>query len=222
MTLIPDPTIRTSERRLSLDLSILAEELGHSEVRLLDVVNRFEGRVYTLLLVLLSLPFCQPIALPGISAPFGLIISLLGLRFALRKKPWIPEFILNLKIKPGFFTLVLKIGSSMLHRIEKLLHPRWDILFRTSLTQILAGIAIFISGFLLLLPIPVVPFTNTLPALAVILIAAAMAERDGLTLILGLITFLLTVAFFILLFWGGVEFTNWLLDWVREYFEIKA
>jgi hypothetical protein len=205
---------------LSVELATLAGDLGTSEVRLRDVVRRFEGRVYTLFLVLLSLPFCQPIALPGLSTPFGMVISFLGLRYALRKKPWIPQFVLNTKIQPFFFSKILKLGGSILARLEKLLHPRWDWMFTFHVTQFLSGWAIFICGCLLLLPLPV-PFSNLLPAMTVILLAASLAERDGLTLVLGLGSFLVTLAFFVLIFWGGAEVVGWLQQYFHGFFDPK-
>lgn len=221
--MIPTSDLNTkpAARRLSHDLFTLAQDLGQSEVRLEDVLKRFEGRVYTLLLVLLSLPFCLPITLPGLSTPFGIVIAVLGLRYAFKKEPWVPNYLLKLKINPGFFTMVLKIGSAVLYRIEKILHPRWDYLFRGSLIQFFAGFLIFLSACVLLLPSPF-PFGNMLPALAIILVAAAMAERDGLTLILGLLTFITTLVYFGLIFWFGIEFTYWIFDSVCGFFKSKA
>ena len=46
-------------RRLSLELQALSESAAHEELTLGHLVDRHEGRVYTLLLVLLALPFCQ-------------------------------------------------------------------------------------------------------------------------------------------------------------------
>lgn len=214
------PLSAQPSRRLSLELLELAGDLGHSDITLRNMVDRFEGRVYTLFLVLLSLPFCQPIALPGLSAPFGMVISLLGIRYALRKKPWIPSFVLDTKITPRFFTTVLKFGGRILSRLEKLLHPRWDWIFTFHLTQFLSGWAIFICGCLLLLPLPI-PFTNLLPALSVILLAASLAERDGLTLSLGVGSFLVTIAFFVLIFWGGAEVVLWLENHFQGIFDPK-
>lgn len=207
-------------KRLSLELLELAGDLGHSDVTLRDVVERFEGRVYTLFLVLLSLPFCQPIALPGLSTPFGMVISLLGLRYALRQKPWIPRFVLDTRIRPLFFTMVLRLGGRILSRLEKLLHPRWDWMFTFHITQFLSGWAIFVCGCLLLLPLPI-PFSNLLPALSVILLAASLAERDGLTLSLGVGSFVITIAFFILIFWGGAEVVGWLEEHFHGIFDPK-
>ncbi|MEI6035553.1 MAG: exopolysaccharide biosynthesis protein [Verrucomicrobiae bacterium] len=73
------PLSTDGTQRLSRALRELADSLPGERTQLGDLMDRLQGRVYTLLLVLLCLPFCQPIALPGLSTPFGVVIALLGL-----------------------------------------------------------------------------------------------------------------------------------------------
>ena len=172
-------------------------------------MDRLHGRVYTLLLVLLSLPFCQPITLPGLSTPFGVVITLLGLRFAVRKHPWLPKRLLNTCIPNRLLHRMLEGSARILKTLEKLLHPRLPWLFGHPVKQFLSGAAICICGVLLILPLPV-PFSNLLPALTVLLIAAAMSERDGAMLLAGGGVFVVTLAFFAAIFLGGAGLAAWL------------
>lgn len=75
----------------------------------------------------------------------------------------------------------------------------------------MSGAFIMVSGLLLLLPVPV-PFTNTLPALTVILLAAGAMERDGVFFLAGCGLFALTASYFGLLAFGGAH----VLDSVRQ------
>jgi hypothetical protein len=222
MNLAPPSTSEKSKktRRLSEELLELSQDSKEEDVNLQEVLHRFEGRVYTLFLVLLSLPFCQPVGFPGMSTPFGLVIALLGLRFALRQKPWLPAFALKTRIPSKFLPAVLKLGARALSWLEKLLHPRLTWVFDLAPTQFLCGMVIFICGALLLLPLPV-PFSNLLPALTVILIAASVAERDGVMLGAGIVCFLLTLFFFGAIFWGGTEVVQWIETHFRGIFEPK-
>ena len=61
-----------------------------------------------------------------------------------------------------------------------------------------------LSGILLLLPLPI-PLTNSLPALSVVLLAAGAMERDGLFFLAGCAMFTVTLAYFGLLAFGGVQ-----------------
>jgi hypothetical protein len=196
-------------KRLSHALREIAASLPGERTRLGDLMDRLQGRVYTLLLVLLSLPFCQPITLPGLSTPFGVVIALLGLRFAFRQHPWLPKRLLKTSIPNRLLHRVLEGSARILNTLEKLLHPRLSWLFGYPFTQFLSGAAICICGLLLLLPLPV-PFSNLLPALAVILIAAAMSERDGVMLLAGGGVFAVTLAFFAAIFLGSAGLAAWL------------
>lgn len=196
-------------KRLSVELLELAESVQGSDLTLGDLVDQLEGRVYTLLLVLLSLPFCQPVLLPGLSTPFGVVITLLGLRFALRQRPWLPKRLLATKLTAKFVPAVMRGSAKLLGTMEKLLHPRLIWVFDYHIAHFLAGIAIFICGLLLLLPLPV-PFSNMLPAMTVVLAAAAFSERDGYCLIASGAMFVLTLIFFGVLAWGGIEAVSWL------------
>lgn len=191
-------------KKLSIELLELSESVSGSDMTLGELVNKLEGRVYTLLLVLLALPFCQPIMLPGLSTPFGLVIAILGLRFAMRRHPWLPERLMTTRLTAKFLPSVMRGGAKILGVMEKLLHPRIVWLFEHGGARILSGTMIFICGVLLLLPLPV-PFSNMLPALAVVLIASAFSERDGFCLGLGCVLFALTIAFFTVITVCGIE-----------------
>lgn len=190
--------------RLSRQLKELAERELKSELTLGGLMDELQGRVYTLLLVILALPMCQPVPLPGLSTPLGAAIALFGLRFAMSKQPWIPRRLLATKLSGNFFPAVMCGGSRVLGVCEMLLHPRFVGVFKLSYIRFLAGVAICLSGLLLLLPLPI-PGTNILPALTVVLTAAAFSERDGYCLIMAGMVFMLTLAFFGILIWGGTE-----------------
>ena len=190
--------------RLSRQLKELAERELKSELTLGGLMDELQGRVYTLLLVILALPMCQPVPLPGLSTPLGAAIALFGLRFALSKQPWIPRRLLATKLTGNFFPAVMRGGARVLGVFEKLLHPRLIGVFEPRYVRFLTGAVIFFCGLLLLLPLPS-PGTNMLPALTVVLTAAAFSERDGYCLIAAGLVFLLTLAFFGALIWGGAE-----------------
>jgi hypothetical protein len=198
-------------RRLSVELQILSDSAERSDLTLGDLVDRLEGRVYTLLLVILALPFCQPIMLPGLSTPFGMVIALLGLRFALRQHPWLPQRLLKTRLSGKYLPKILHGSARVLGGIEKLLHPRLLFLFEYRLTQFLAGMAVFLSGLMLLLPLPI-PFSNMLPSLTVVLVASSFSERDGVTLGAGLILFLISLGFIGVILFGGSEAITWICN----------
>jgi hypothetical protein len=62
---------------------------------------------------------------------------------------------------------------------------------------------------LLMAPIPLVPFVNSLPALAIILLCFGMAERDGVVILLGYLVTLVSAVYVgglvLLVFYAGMR-----------------
>lgn len=131
--------------RLSTELLALADTEEHDELTLGGLMDRLQGRIYTLFLILLSLPFCQPVLLPGLSTPFGLVIALLGLRFAFRQHPWLPRRLLETHLSGRVVPAILRASAKLLSVMEKLLHPRMVGLFDRNLTPL--TLLVFAFGF---------------------------------------------------------------------------
>jgi hypothetical protein len=149
-----------------------------------SMLAHLKGRGYGLIILLLSLPFCIPVPLMGLSPPFGCAIIFLSLRMAFGQRPWIPQFILRREIPRRFFEEVVTHGVPLIQRMEKVLHPRFYFLAEHPLSVRFNGMCITLMAFLLLLPIPL-PFTNILPALPIVLLALGMMERDGYFILAG-------------------------------------
>lgn len=193
----------------------LLASLSEHPISLRELLTVMKGRAYTLLLIFLAMPFCLPIPLPGLSTVFGAVIALIGLRLSLRQEPWLPERMLNTTIAPKILRNILLATRKLSRVFELLLRPRLVGLVEWTLLHHLNGAMICISGLLLLLPLPV-PFSNILPAITIILLAAAMLERDGLLVIFGIIAFVANCFFFAGIFAIGAKAVLWLRDWVRE------
>lgn len=203
--------IASEAPRLSEQFTHLIEMLSAHPVQLRDILAVMHGRAYTLLLILLSLPFCQPIPLPGFSTPFGVVIVLIGARLSLRLDPWLPRRALDYEIRADVLLPVLTGSRKLIRRLEYFLRPRWSLLLDLGLLHHLYGAIILVCGILLLLPLPV-PFSNLLPALTVVLLAAGMLEKDGYFVIAGLLVFVVTLLFFSGIFLGGAATMMWLED----------
>ena len=200
----PMPVARRRRPRFSQELHDLAQQFAGRPACLSGILAATEGRGFNLLLLLIGLPFLTPVSLPGFSTPFGFVVLLIGGRLALGRQPWLPKRILKRELPARFIAKVLAAASLMVRWLEVLLRPRLDFLEEQWIYRRIAGTLIMLSGLLLLLPLPI-PLTNTLPALTVVLLAAGAIERDGLFFLAGCATFLLTLAFFGLLAFGGVR-----------------
>ena len=193
---------------------MILREFEVENVTLREVLGLLHGRGYVLLSMLLALPFCTPLPLPGLSTPFGLIIMIIGVRLALGAKPWLPNRLLNTRLPPKVFAKVFALTRKIILGFERLLRPRMLWVTGTRRLEQLHGIPIAICALLLLLPLPI-PFTNAVPAWAIMLLAAGLLERDGGFIIAGYIVSLLALAFFGAIAVFGVETVDFIWKWLK-------
>jgi hypothetical protein len=199
--------------KLSEEVGALARRFSEGPLTLGDMVAALQGRAWTLVIMMLALPFSTPIPLPLVSTPFGLAIALIALRLALGQKPWLPEKLLVKPLPPGFFGRVLRVSERVLRVLEKLLKPRaawlteWRALVRVH------ALLMFVAACVLLLPLPV-PFSNGFPACAILLIAGGLLERDGLAIVAGYAMAAAGVVFFWFLGEGAVRLIESLKAWL--------
>jgi len=184
------------------------------------LLARTEGRGLYLLMILLCLPFAPLLSPPGLSALLGGIVFLMSLALAVGAQPVVPGFIGARPLPPEVHTsllellspqpetsvpdrglkfVLLRLGVKFLRFVERWSRPRKTRWLSWRLSRAVNALLIALMAFLLALPLPSAPFfpTNGLPAYAVILLAAAMMEEDGVLIWAGYGMALATVVFFV-------------------------
>jgi hypothetical protein len=169
--------------RLSDDLTAMRDELAGDGLTIGEIEGSLKGRGFAMLLMVLALPFCL-LPIPGLSTPFGAAVFLIGFRLALGQQPWLPDFVRRISFAPERTTHILNGTIRLSRTMEKIARPRMQFMHTWPGMTNLIGVGIASAGLLLLLPLPI-PFSNTLPAWAVVLLAAGMVERDGLFVLTG-------------------------------------
>ena len=190
--------------RLSAELHQLAETFRERSVTLREVIGKLGDRATALLVVILALPFCAPVSIPGLSIPFGAVILLLSAGYATGRPLWLPAKLLAVELPPRFFRGLLEATSRLLGWIERRMRPRW-LWFTAGRGWLrLHALAVCAGALLLLLPLGGIPFTNTLPALVVVVGTLGMLERDGAAVAAAYGLLVATLAYFAL--FAGVAF----------------
>lgn len=201
-----------SESRLSDELRTLLAEAGERPLSIGEIESRLADRGAALLMMLLSAPFLIP-SVPGLSTPFGLALMAMGLQLACGRKPWLPGFVLRVRLQPETARKVLGALVKVVARMERRARPRLVFLRRGPGMAALIGLGIASGGSFLFLPI-MVPVMNTLPTISILLLAAGLMESDGVLILAGY--------FFGAAAW--VYFGAWLLlgkagfDWLYRMF----
>ena len=209
------PVARIKPRKLSEELADLRTRAGERAVTLREVIQTLGGRAYLLLVLLLAIPFITPIPLPGLSTPFGLVIALIAFRLSLGQRPWLSRNLQRKELPAGFIGKVFAFSERLLRIFEKLLRPRLTLLTDTPLLVQLHAVLMLLAALALLLPLPI-PFSNSFPAWAILLMAAGLLERDGLFILAAYVVFTGGVFFFIFLGEAAVQLVQTLLEWLRS------
>lgn len=189
------PSDRAHPRKLSEEFALILREFEVETVTLREVMGLLHGRGFVLLVMLLALPFCTPVPLPGLSTPFGLIIGLIGFRLACGARPWLPARLLDTRLPPQVFAKVFGLTRRVMLGFERLLRPRLLWVTASPRLEQLHAVPIVVCALLLLLPLPV-PFSNAVPAWGILLVAGGLLERDGGFILAGYIVSLAAVVFF--------------------------
>lgn len=149
-----------------------------------------------LLCMLLSLPFLFPVSIPGVSTVFGLGVILIGVAVTLNRLPWLPAVLADRQLSSEKLMPVLQRGAKFVARFDTVIKPRIKALTDNAMMNRVNGLMVVFAGLLLIVPLGLIPFSNTLPAVAIILLAIGMLQRDGVFVLGGYLMVLATVIYF--------------------------
>jgi hypothetical protein len=197
--------------RLSEKFAAIARSLPDQKLAVSELLERVGQSGMLLFAVFLTLPFLVPVSVPGVSTVFGLLIILIGIGFALDRLPWLPGFVMKRTVPAGKLGAALEQGSKLVARIEGFLHPRLGFFVNGPGAGRFNGLMLAFAGVLLMAPFGFVPFSNTIPGLAILFLALGMLEDDGVFVLLGYLMTLATCVYFGVLIWGAYAAGNLIL-----------
>lgn len=163
---------------------VLALAKKSKKISVAKVLDIFSGKAVFAVLMLLSLPFCLPIQIPGLSTPFGLVIGFLSLRLIFKKHKHVPKWLLQKEINSGSLLKIITYVKKFFLFCKKFTRRRFFFLVKNHWAHKLHGAFIFFCALILALPLPI-PFTNFFVASPILLISLGFLEEDGLFIMLG-------------------------------------
>lgn len=176
-------------------LILLQKKAESEQVFVKTLFEVFGGRGFPIIIMLLSLPFCQPLQIPGFSTPFGLVIAFLGMRFIFNHKILLPHSLLEKPISREFIEKLFVKSAWVIKKIKRFSRPRLQFLSTHPLFYALNGALTTLLGLLLALPLPI-PLTNIISGWALLLLHFGLLEDDGLFILLGYAVTAACIAFF--------------------------
>lgn len=200
--------------KLSTALREVAVALPATSVSLRELLQLIGEQGLLLVCAVLSLPFLVPVSIPGVSTVFGLAIILIGIGVTLNRVPWLPRRILDRPLATAPLRQAFQAQARMVARFERFIRPRLTVLTASPALNVVHGLALVLAGLLLMLPLGLVPFSNTLPGIAVLLLSLGILERDGRFIIGGHLMNVATIAYFGILAFGAYKAGQGLLDFL--------
>jgi hypothetical protein len=159
-------------------LQRIANGITEDRVSIGAIIGGLGARAHGLALLLFAAPNLTPgPSLPGFSTVLAvpLVIVAVQVMFGLERL-WLPGFIANRSLSREFCRKFVAKLTPIVNRIDRLLHPRVDVLIGPIADRFSGLIALVLSA-LLLVPLPFYPL---LPSFAVIVLALGLLARDGL------------------------------------------
>jgi hypothetical protein len=188
----------------SESVKYVIKNLSGDMVTFRDIINVIGRDGMLVFCILLTLPFMVPVSIPGVSTLFGLVIGLIGAGIMTQRPPWLPDRLLRKKFPADRLRLALENGSVWIHRLERISRPSISVLTYGLGMARVNGLMLIAGALLLMAPFGLIPFSNTLPGLAILFLANGVLQRDGRSVLLGYMTLVLTSLYFAFLLLGGI------------------
>jgi hypothetical protein len=181
-------------------LKVMIGNLPPGEVTMAEIRDLVGQEGLLLLTVFLTIVFMVPVSIPGVSTVFGTAILLISISRLLGRNLWLPKRTERRVLPTEKLRAGLNRGSIWLQRLERVSRPhRLSWLASPGLMDILTNCAMIVGSLLLMAPFGLIPFSNTLPALALLFFAVGLLQRDGLCILFGHLANLATIIYFIFL-----------------------
>jgi hypothetical protein len=185
-------------------LEAAIDALPDSGVTLAEVRDLAGRDGLMLLTVFLTVVFLVPISIPGVSTVFGAAILLIALSRLFRRDLRLPQRIERRVVETDRLRTALQRGLAWFRRLERVSRPqrmRWAT--AGGAARIVNDCGLVLGALLLMAPFGLIPFSNTLPAIALLFLATGALQRDGACVVAGHAAIAATIAYFAMLIGGG-------------------
>lgn len=181
----------------SIILERLMQGAPEGSITLGWIVGNLKERSFGIVMLLISLLGL----LPGASLFVGLLLFIPAIQMILgHAEPALPRSIAERKFSTERLERLVRRMLPPLRLFERAVRPRWGMHFQTR--KRLVGSIILLLGTTMLIP---VPFSHVIPILAIMLLAFAFLEEDGLLLSIALFAALLSLLLSAMAIWSAIE-----------------
>jgi hypothetical protein len=159
-------------------LEHVAAGAGEAGLTVGEITDQLDERAFGLLILVFALPCLVP-GLPGAQV-IAIPILLLCLQLMIgRREPWLPGWVLRLRVKKSWLDGIAGFCRKRLAWSETVARPRLAFL-ASGVAERALGLILALAAVTIMLPI-----TNTIPSTAITLATIGLIQRDGLFTLAG-------------------------------------
>jgi len=161
----------------------LGAQINSDQIQIGQLIDALEDRAFGLILLILALPCAVPF-LYGIPQAVSVPLVFVAAQIALgRHKLWMPDKVRARSFSREAFEDMAKKAAPYIRWFEMISKPRLVALTKGPIERVL-GVLLLIFSASIATPLPL---TNTVPGIAVGIMALGFIERDGFLIIVGTI-----------------------------------
>lgn len=199
-----DLPVPATDLSLGEQLRGIIDRLPEDGVSLGSLLDVFGDEGLLMLTALMVLVFLVPVSIPGVSTVFGAAILMVGISRLTGRPLWLPKRLRERELPGKRVRAALVSGLTWVQRLEKISRPHRLRRLTEQHGWVMVGNLAFISAALLLMaPLSFLPFSNTLPGIALLLYSIGFIQRDGGAVLAGHLVQLVSVIYFGAVFAGG-------------------
>lgn len=190
---------------LSNKIRVVSDQLPPEGVTLMTLRKMFGRDGAMLLTAFMTLIFLIPVSVPGVSTVFGGAIFVLALGRILHREVWLPKKLETRVVSTEKLRGALVRGLVWFRRLEHVSRPSRlpSLCSHHGLTNVVNNVGLILGALLLMAPFGLIPFSNTLPAVALLFLAIGLMQRDGVCVVVGHVMNGVSIAYFAFLIGGG-------------------
>lgn len=177
-----------TERHELLDLLRgFATKAAERPLSLGEVADGLGGSAFSLLFIIMSLPFLTPISLGPLATIGGLTLAAVAWQLIRgHEAPVLPARVRSVEMSAKIWGALLNTCVRIVTFFQRFSRPRRLDWVEGRRGAVLRGWLIMANGLLMAVPLFGMPLNNAMPALAIIVVCLAELEDDGLLLWAGI------------------------------------
>lgn len=184
-------------------LNSFSEKAKTQPLTLGEAIDTLDNAAYSLICIILALPYLQPIPLGPLTVLGGITFAALGWQmWRGNESPVLPQKIRDIVMSEKTWRVLSKVCLKIVTVCKKFTKPRLKDMVTGAKGHRIGGFILITAGLLMAIPFGVLPFNNTLPSLAILFYCFGQLEEDGLMVFISFFWLIFTALYFAAFFFG--------------------